>query len=73
MAMIVLSSLSMVAIAAMLNSLPVASQCTTKHCYDDEEKDVMKTLLRIQDSISSLKEELFAMEELSSMKVKCFT
>ena len=55
-----------VVIAAMLNSQPVASQCTLLRCNVDEETDVVKTMLRIQDSMdrqeqqmSSLKEELW--------------
>lgn len=65
--------LGVAVVAAMLNSRPVKSQCTAKHCYDDEEMSVMKMLLRIQGSmeehhISSVKEELSLKEELSSMK-----
>ncbi|KAI0218588.1 hypothetical protein LSAT2_029703 [Lamellibrachia satsuma] len=76
MAVKVLWCLGAVVIAAMLNPLPVESQCTAKHCYDDEEADVLKMFMFIQGSMerqeqqmASMKEELSLMkEEMSSMK-----
>ena len=76
MAVKVLWCLGALVIAAMLNPLPVESQCTAKHCYDDVEADVLKMLMFIQGSMerqeqqmASMKEELSLMkEEMSSMK-----
>ena len=69
MAVKVLWCLGAVVIAAMQISLPVKSQCTAKHCYDDEEADVLKMFMRIQGSMERQEQHMASMkEELSSLK-----
>ena len=68
MAKLALWCLGVVVVAAMLHSLPVESQCTAKYCYNDDETDVMKMLVNIQQGIVSLKEELSSNKECTSEK-----
>ena len=61
--------LGVVVVAAMLRSLPVESQCTTKYCYNDDETVDLNMLLNIQQELSSMKEEMALMKgEMASMK-----
>ena len=76
MAVRALWCLGVVVVAAMLRSVPVESQCTTKYCYNDDETVDLHMLLIIQKELSSLKEEMASMKgkmastkgEMTSMK-----
>ena len=77
MAVRALWCLGVVVVATMLRSIPVESQCTARHCYNDDNETPTKAEMALMkeeikstnDEMASMKEEMASVkEEIASMK-----